>query len=145
MFLVLSLTTARPYSKHHGYGSSLTQLSKNLQEVWYTSYTEDNPGEVTKNRLVVPSDPASVYSCVGPKAKDFPGQDKWLTFDQLWEINRPVIEAANGGSSYNEDLHAAIKEVASDSKVDARLILALIMQEVRKSSYIHEDQLPDFK
>lgn len=131
---LLSVAAAWPFAKHQGYGTSLTQLHENLQEAWYTKYTKDNQSDVTslstKSRLAVPNDPASVYSCVGPKAEDFPGQNEWLTFDQLWELNEPVIEKANGGSTYNDELQTAIKEVASDSKVDARLILAIIMQEV---------------
>ncbi|KAL1611956.1 hypothetical protein SLS60_000179 [Paraconiothyrium brasiliense] len=90
-----------------------------------------------KKGPVTPNDPTSVYSCVGPKAKDFPGKEGWLTFDQLWEINEPVIKTANGGDEYIDDLQAAIKEVASDSKVDARLILAIIQQESSGNVSIH--------
>jgi hypothetical protein len=131
---LLPFTVAWPYSKHQGYGTLSTQLHEELQDAWYTKYTKDNQSEVTtlstKKVQTVPNDPTGVYSCVGPKAEDFPGQDAWLTFDQLWEINEPVIEKANGGPTYNRDLQTAIREVASDSKVDARLILAIIMQEV---------------
>ncbi|KAF2440413.1 hypothetical protein P171DRAFT_100427 [Karstenula rhodostoma CBS 690.94] len=141
IFFLLPFATAWPYSKHQGYGTSTIQLHENLQDAWYTKYTKDNQSEVTtlptKNRLAVPGDPTRVYSCVGPRAEDFPGQDKWLTLDQLWAINEPVIETVNGGSTYNDDLQIAIKEVASDSKVDARLILAIIMQESSGNISIH--------
>lgn len=129
----LPLALAWPFSKHRGYSTSTSQLHESLQDEWYTKYTKDNQSEVTTlpaKKVQVPSDSTGVYSCVGPKAEDFPGKDEWLTFDQLWEINEPVIETANGGNSYNDDLQAAIKDVAADSKVDARLILAIIMQEV---------------
>ncbi|KAJ4357409.1 uncharacterized protein N0V89_001984 [Didymosphaeria variabile] len=138
-FLPFSL--AWPFQKHQGYGTSSSQLHKNLQDAWYTEYSKDSENEVTtlpaKKGPAAPHDPANVYSCAGPKAKDFPGKDDWLTFDQIWEINEAVIETANGGNDYNDYLQTAIKEVAFDSKVDARLILAIIMQESSGNVSIH--------
>ncbi|KAF1975518.1 hypothetical protein BU23DRAFT_503470 [Bimuria novae-zelandiae CBS 107.79] len=131
----LPFALALPFTTHQGYGTSSTQLREDLQQKWCNDY--DKNGSVTTVSLdqastiapETPSDPASVYSCVGPKAEDFPGKDAWLGFKQLWTINQPVIETANGGNQYNDDIKSAILEVADGSKVDARLILAIIMQE----------------
>ena len=127
---------AVPFTTHRGYSTLTTELHEDLQQEWYSNYngTEEITTISTKQTKVdvpeAPSDPTAVYSCVGPKAEDFPGKDEWLNFTQLWNINEPVIETANEGNEYNEYLKTAILEVASESKIDARLILSIIMQEV---------------
>lgn len=70
------------------------------------------------------------YQCIGPKIQDFPGMDKWLSFDLLWKINEPRITFANKNcTKYNGIIRDAIHEVSAQTKVDARLILAMMMQE----------------
>ena len=140
LVFLMPFAWALPLTAHRGYSVSSTQLREDLQEKWYSNATEIENGnedfavlsvkQASTDALEAPSDPTAVYSCVGSKAEDFPGMDKWLNFTQLWDINEPVIEAANEGDEYNDDLKYAILEVASESKVDARLILSIIMQEV---------------
>lgn len=131
--VLVSSAVARPTAKSQGFGVSSIELHEDLQQLWYTEYTKDEETPVsvkTSVKLLSSEDPAAVYSCAGPKAADFPDQDEWLTFDQLWDINEPVLSTANGGDTYNDDIKGAIQDVALSSKVDARLILAIIMQEV---------------
>lgn len=135
VLLFVSVAWSMPLtsSAHVGYGSTAKQLRADLQGKWYSEADATTPAGqgASTGALTPPSDPAGFYSCVGPKASDFPGREKWLSFGQLWTINQPVITAVNGGGTYNDALKNAILEVASESKVDARLILVLIMQEVR--------------
>lgn len=148
---LLPFSWAMPLTAHRGYSISSTQLREDLQEKWYSNVTgvENENEEFTvlsvkqasTDALEAPSDPTAVYSCVGSKAEDFPGMDEWLNFTQLWDINEPVITAANEGDEYNNDLKNAILEVASESKVDARLILSIIMQEVCIFAKDHEYSL----
>ncbi|KAJ4293175.1 hypothetical protein N0V90_008457 [Kalmusia sp. IMI 367209] len=130
---LIPFSSAWPAVTYPGYGTSSARLHEDLQREWYSKYTQD--GEISTKQ--VPSDPAAVYSCAGPQPKTFPDKDQWLSFDELWEINEPVLTTANGGETYNDDLKTAILEVASSSKVDARLILAIIMQESTGKVSIH--------
>jgi len=118
---------AWPAVRPRHYGVSAAQLTDDLQKKWYSKF--DN----TTSDVAVPTDPASVYSCVGTTAKDFPTKEAWLDFEEMWNVNEPVIMEVNEGDQYNEDLKSSIEEVSMDSKVDARLILALVMQEVNIS------------
>ena len=63
---------------------------------------------------------------------DYPSITEWLSFDKMWEINLPHITSVNSqaGSNFPSLIHDAIQKVSQDSKVDARLILAVVLQEV---------------
>ena len=63
---------------------------------------------------------------------DYPSIADWLSFDKMWEINLPHITSVNSqaGSNLPSLIHDAIQKVSQDSKVDARLILAVVLQEV---------------
>lgn len=62
---------------------------------------------------------------------DYPSITEWLSFDKMWEINLPHITSVNSqaGSNFPSLIHDAIQKVSQDSKVDARLILAVVLQE----------------
>ncbi|KAH7119850.1 hypothetical protein B0J11DRAFT_400175, partial [Dendryphion nanum] len=61
----------------------------------------------------------------------YPKPQEWLDFETMWKINElEVIKVESGSRSNNTQiLKVAIKKVAAQSKIDPRLILALIMQE----------------
>lgn len=120
--LVLARPTVAPRG---GYAAGINLLRTELQRDWYADYNE------TESKIHPPQDPTAFYSCVGPNVDDFPKQDHWLSYKDLWTINEPVITEANhGNSQYNTLIQEAIEEVSLESKVDARLILAMIIQEV---------------
>jgi hypothetical protein len=110
----------------------LSTLKQNLQNKWTTSIDTNSQSNATQ-----PTDPASFYQCSGPLIGEYPSRDQWLSFSDLWEINNPVITTANGGNTYNNKIKAAVKKVSVDTKVDARLILAMIMQESAGKVDIH--------
>ena len=56
----------------------------------------------------------------------------WMSFNALWKLNEPTLQLSNTAEQ-NKHIYEAIIQVSQESKVDARIILALIMQEV----YIH--------
>lgn len=130
------MSIAVPFTTHRGYGSSSKQLHKDLQQKWYSKYTGNDQvtsyseKQALSKVLEIPSDSTAVYSCVGPNTEDFPGENEWLNFTQLWRVNEPVIKEVNGGEDYRGDLKTAILGVASANKVDTRLILSIVMQEV---------------
>jgi hypothetical protein len=60
----------------------------------------------------------------------------WLSYDELWRINRPAIISGNGGNTYIEFyIKDAIEKVSKESTVDARLLLLIMMQEVSRSQH----------
>ncbi|ORY04670.1 hypothetical protein BCR34DRAFT_604768 [Clohesyomyces aquaticus] len=81
------------------------------------------------NSTWLPKNPESIYSCAGPDVKDYPTKESWLSFNTLWAINSPIIDKSNNNASYTKAIKTSIQNVSKASKVDARLILALIMQE----------------
>lgn len=75
--------------------------------------------------------PAGTYQCFHGDVRSYPKVDDWLNFDALWDTNQPQILSINGGDTYIEHyIKEAVLQVAGESQVNARLILAAIMQEV---------------
>jgi len=128
--LALSITprsavaTTRFSQRSIGYGSTKT-VSNSLALKWY----ELDP---TKGLTTVQGDPSAFYNCAGPMMNDYPSITEWLSFDKMWEINLPHITSVNSqaGPDFPSLIHDAIQKVSQDSKVDARLILAVVLQEV---------------
>lgn len=65
------------------------------------------------------------------KLADYPSIDQWMNFEDMFNLNKDVT--MNGSGSSGEqigEIWNAIVQVSQESKVDARLILAVIIQEV---------------
>lgn len=83
----------------------------------------------------------STYQCFSNG--NYPAQSTWPSFASLWSLHVSAITTANsavsaidtgsvsggGGGSTTQILHDKILLVASDTSVDARLVLATILQE----------------
>ncbi|KAF2501149.1 hypothetical protein BU16DRAFT_522158 [Lophium mytilinum] len=100
----------------------LATVSNGAALKWYsTNFDKGGPA---------PEKAASFYNCHGTELSDFPSFEEWISFDDMWKINEPILEAVN--PEYL-DLIPTIREkielVSADSQVDARLILAVIMEE----------------
>lgn len=63
----------------------------------------------------------------GPASK-FPNRSQWATYDFLWKQNSQLMKH-NDSDSEIAQIHQAIEKVASESGVDVRVILCIIMQE----------------
>ena len=73
---------------------------------------------------------SSDYQCFGETDTDLSPQT-WISFARLWHINGPTVSSRNGGDTYiTHYIREAVVQVADESTVDARLVLALMMQEV---------------
>jgi len=78
--------------------------------------------------------PYTYYS--GP-ASNFPDPSEWVSFDAMFEANRPIMSQSCGWNNWGPDnsnhlnnyIKTYIQDVARDSLVDHRIILAIIMQE----------------
>lgn len=77
---------------------------------------------------------SSGYQCFRGDVSKYPNSDEWLSFDALWDINKDTILSANNGNAdIQRYIHDSTLQVAEESNVNPRLILAAIMQEVRFS------------
>ncbi|KAF2476685.1 uncharacterized protein BDR25DRAFT_210346 [Lindgomyces ingoldianus] len=88
-----------------------------------------NSTQPTGNSTIIPTNSRDYYSCAGPDVKDYPPKGEWLSFNALWGINSPTIVKNNKDSAYADFIKQGIQDVSRASKVDARLILSIIMQE----------------
>ncbi|CAK1360867.1 unnamed protein product [Cercospora beticola] len=70
------------------------------------------------------------YTGDGTVAAGWPDEDDWKSFDDLWDINSAAyISLTPNTPDETSDLHASILSVSSSTGVDARFILATIIQE----------------
>ncbi|KEQ79098.1 putative muramidase [Aureobasidium pullulans EXF-150] len=78
-----------------------------------------------------------MYSGNGTVAAGWPAQNQWIDFDTMFTANIPIMKQSCGnngwGANDSDDeiaaIKAAIKKVSASSGVDARFILAIVMQE----------------
>ncbi|KAK5018600.1 hypothetical protein LTR60_001433 [Cryomyces antarcticus] len=84
----------------------------------------------TDNFSKGPSTPASGYQCYHGDVSKYPTKDKWMNFYDLFNHNKPAMLARNNGNGeLVGEIWNAIVKVSQDAKVDARVILATVMQE----------------
>lgn len=90
-----------------------------------------------KNMLDGPSTLNTAYQFYSGTSANFPDRSKWISFDAMFEANRPLMKQScgwNGWGPDNADRHinwikTYIQQVSRESHVDHRAILAVIMQE----------------
>lgn len=69
------------------------------------------------------------YQCYLSK---YPDRHEWLSWSRLWDINREQVLSSNGGDTYIQHyIEEGILRAADKSDVDARLVLAILMQETK--------------
>ena len=77
------------------------------------------------------SDPTE-YQCFSGPASNFPAHSQWSSFWDLFNLNQKTSMAPIGDTGAEQGaMYDAIVTVSQQSKVDARIILAIIVQEVR--------------
>ncbi|EME47666.1 hypothetical protein DOTSEDRAFT_95101, partial [Dothistroma septosporum NZE10] len=70
------------------------------------------------------------YRGDGTVARGWPSKDQWVSFEDMWNINLRDISSKNTG--YSGEVHMikdAINATAANTGIDARFILAMVMQE----------------
>ncbi|KAK5121806.1 hypothetical protein LTR85_004681 [Meristemomyces frigidus] len=82
------------------------------------------------------SDSYTMYTGDGTTGAGWPAQSAWVDFDSMFTANLAILKVScsqfsqpDNSDSENDDLKSAIQSVASTSGVDARFILAIVMQE----------------
>ena len=78
----------------------------------------------------------STYQCFSGPNSQFPPISRWMNFNEMFTRNQQYSLAVIGDSGPDQGaMYNAIVQVSQDSKVDARLILAIIIQEVDALSF----------
>lgn len=94
------------------------------------------------------------YTGDGSAGNGWPGQDQWLPFETLWEINQNIMNSScskiwslGDGTDNTEqelaDLKSAIEELSAKTKIDKAFIYVVMQQEslgcvrVRTTSFSH--------
>jgi glucan 1,3-beta-glucosidase len=92
---------------------------------WYDpTFTDGNAGY---------ADPQYYYCFNGP-ASNFPPFQNWMNFYDMFDLNQKTSMASEEQGPIQGDIYNAIVELSQASLVDARLILAIVMQEVKRRS-----------
>ena len=71
----------------------------------------------------------ATYTCMSGPASNFPAFSSWVPFEDMFQTNQAQL-AASDSASEQQKIHDAILSISQASQVDARFILAIIMQEV---------------
>ncbi|KAJ6785975.1 hypothetical protein PWT90_06270 [Aphanocladium album] len=128
--------------------SSPAGVFKEIPTVTLPAPSSSQPSETTAPSSGSGSSPGGIdigsgkgYSKVflgnGDASAGWPQEDQWASFESLWEANRNNVMSksctgfgqANNSPSESADVKSAIENVAQSSGVDARFILAIMMQE----------------
>jgi hypothetical protein len=83
------------------------------------------------------SDAYKVYSGDGSTSAGWPAESQWVSFDSMWSANVPVMQKSctnlgdypNSSDKEIAEIKSAVKAQAAASGVDARFVLAIMMQE----------------
>lgn len=80
-----------------------------------------------------------MYTGNGSIAAGWPAQESWVSFNEMWITNQHLITRScdllykqpNNNAQEMSYLYDAIKQVAHETRVDHRFILAVVMQETK--------------
>jgi LysM repeat protein len=86
---------------------------------------DDDPGTVGGGPVISYSGPAS----------NFPDRGKWMKFSLMWQQNIPTMKVSDTDSKI-QFIHDSILSVATESGIDKRVILAVIMQESQGNVHV---------
>ncbi|KAF8306418.1 hypothetical protein DL93DRAFT_218093 [Clavulina sp. PMI_390] len=71
----------------------------------------------------------TTYTCYAGTVAGMPAHANWMNFNDMWARNKQISLGNFDTAAQITQIHDAIVTVSKESKVDARLILAVIMQE----------------
>ncbi|KKK12676.1 putative exo-beta-1,3-glucanase [Aspergillus rambellii] len=108
-----------------GDGNSAVVTGNGLN--WYSSSLTDG--------ATAYEDP-EYYYCFGGPAANFPPLANWMGFTAMFDLNQETSMAQVESGPIQGDIWNAIVEVSAAAKVDARLVLAVVMQESSGNVYV---------
>ena len=116
-------------------------FSFTLSNAQVTNDTSFSLGGATRNSPNVVSDGigtgTDAYTYYQGVASNFPSPDKWVSFDQMWNINHEILKTSckenkhgpNSSDKMIEEIYDAIQNRSAASLVDHRFVFAIILQE----------------
>ena len=83
------------------------------------------------------ADAYTYYRGDGSPGAGWPSQDGWYSYDALWGANVPLMRQSCGWNGWGadnseqeiNDINSAIHQLSGETGIDARFILAIVMQE----------------
>jgi hypothetical protein len=83
------------------------------------------------------ADSYTMYRGDGSTGQGWPADWQWYSYEALWGANEPLMRQSCGWNGWGadnswqeiQDINAAVNQVAGETGVDRRFILAIIMQE----------------
>ncbi|KAF2102773.1 hypothetical protein NA57DRAFT_71757 [Rhizodiscina lignyota] len=128
--LILSIASALPLQDTPPSLDSRSPIFGTVSKVDYS--TGDNwysPNFKKGATAPAPSQPGPYdYQCFSGDIEKYPDISNWLSFHELFQINKPMMLLSNSEDIVSAIYHG-IEAISKDSNVDARVILAMIMQE----------------
>ncbi|KAJ5210451.1 hypothetical protein N7491_010257 [Penicillium cf. griseofulvum] len=80
----------------------------------------------------------AVMGGTGEVSEGWPSMSQWSDYETLWGLNQILIAAScDNSDDETSDINTSIKSIASETGVDARFILAIIMQESKGCVRVH--------
>jgi len=84
------------------------------------------------------ANPSTTYNCYSGPASNFPAMKQWMSFNNMWKLmQRDALTPIGDTVTEQAMMLKAIKQVSKQAKVDARVILAVIIGEVRLRPRMH--------
>jgi len=79
------------------------------------------------------TNPGTTYNCYSGPASNFPAMSKWMNFNDMWKLMQQDALTPIGDTVKEQAMMLkGIKQVSKQAKVDARVILAVIIGEVSR-------------
>ncbi|KAJ5154245.1 uncharacterized protein N7500_009684 [Penicillium coprophilum] len=80
----------------------------------------------------------AVMGGTGDASDGWPSMSQWSEYETLWGLNQILIAAScDNSDDETSDINTSIKSIASETGIDARFILAIIMQESKGCVRVH--------
>ncbi|CAG7951428.1 unnamed protein product [Penicillium nalgiovense] len=80
----------------------------------------------------------AVMGGTGEVSDGWPSMSQWSEYETLWGLNQILIAAScDNSDDETSDINTSIKSVASETGVDPRFILAIVMQESKGCVRVH--------
>ncbi|KAJ5520454.1 hypothetical protein N7463_000907 [Penicillium fimorum] len=84
---------------------------------------------------------AATYAAMGGTgdvSDGWPSLSQWSEYETLWGLNKILIAAScDNSDDETSDINTSIKSIASETGIDARFILAIVMQESKGCVRVH--------
>ncbi|KAJ5970970.1 uncharacterized protein N7479_000888 [Penicillium vulpinum] len=80
----------------------------------------------------------AVMGGTGDASDGWPSMSQWSDYETLWGLNQILIAAScDNSDDETSDINTSIKSIAGETGIDARFVLAIVMQESKGCVRVH--------